>query len=312
MFTCAKRFTQTVAIAWVLCCPLTSSGGYRAPARDHADTNGELPVVAPHEDGGQRNGEGARSRETEQEAFDTGIARLPVPFQGNTVDWVLRFGALAPRRRSETASDYAARRQSFRSEVFAFIPANHDSAYDRASETLTVTVRPAAARVTSKPGDYFTAFDIHRTKLPPITRAGPATWSKNDRPSASERGAVLSTKLAFVQTQIITSESAVDVPTPLVFVLKMSRDRAKPAQSNLRVALVCMPRLEQYEPAGDVAMPEATGVDRKIDRSGQSTDERTTFFVALRCNLLQVWLFDRTTGEVYGRFTPNGVFVPRE
>jgi len=313
MLTCAKRFAQIVATAWVFCCLVTSSGG--ASAQDYADANVPSLVVVPLEDGGKCNGDGTQSfpLETAQEAFDAGIDKMPVPFHGNTVDWVLRFGTLAPRRRSETASAYAARRQSFRSEVFAFIPGNHDFEYDRTSETLTVTVRPAFARVTSKPDYYFTAFDIHRTKLPSITRAGATTWSRNDRPSVSERGAVLSTKRVSIQTQIITNESQFNVSNPpLMFVLKMSRARAKLAKSNLTVALVCMPRLEQYEPAGDVEMPEATSVDRKIDHSGQSTDERTTFFVALRCNLLQVWLFDRVTGEVYGRFTPQGVFVPRE
>ena len=91
----------------------------------------------------------------------------------------------------------------------------------------------------------------------------------------------------------------------------MPRNRAKSVRSNLRLALVCMPRLTQFESAKNVSLPEATGVDLDLDGNVQLPDERITYFVALRCNLLQVWLFDRRTGEVYGRYTPQGAFVPR-
>lgn len=251
--------------------------------------------------------------ETAQAAFDAGTAKLTVPFRGNTVEWVLRFGTLAPRSGSETSSDYAARQRAFRSEVFAFVLDTHQSIYLRATETLTVRLYPATTRVGARSGPSCPAFDVHRTKLPPITRAGPTQWSREQRPIASERNPVLATTRVLKQTQIVTSESTLDISMqPLAFALKIPVARAKAVESNLRVALVCMPRFTQFAPAREASMPEATGIDLRVDGSGQFPDETITYFVALRCNLLQVWLFDRKTGEVYGRFTPQGVFVPRD
>ena len=242
---------------------------------------------------------------TSQPSFDVGVAKLPVQFKGNTVEWVLRYPTLAPRGASETNSEYAARRRAFRSEVFAFVIDRFESDYDRAAGMLTVTVRPATRDGTSAAG-YYSIFDVHREKLSVSTRAGPTKWSRNDRPVANERGAVLSAQRQWKQTQIVTNEGRYDGSLqPLVFRLKTQRSR------DLRVALVCMPRLEQFAPAGDETVPEATRVDLKADGSFQQADENVTYFVALRCNLLQVWLFDFKTGEVFGRFTPQGVFVPR-
>jgi len=262
--------------------------------------------------GADQNGDQSRP-ETAQAAFDAGTARLTVPFRGNTVEWVLRFGTLAPKSGSETNADYAARQRAFRSEVFAFVLDTHHSGYDRATETLTVRLYPVTTRVGSTAGLSYPAFDVHRTKLPPITRAGPTQWSRNQRPIASERNPVLATTRVSKLAQIVIAESALDVSMqPLTFSLEVAPDRAKAVKSNLRVVLVCMPRFAQFEPAREVAMPEATGVDRRVDGSAQLSDESVTYFVALRCNLLQVWLFDHRTGEVYGRFTPQGVFVPRD
>jgi len=248
----------------------------------------------------------ARADETAEAAFDVGVAKLPARFEGNTVEWVLRFGTLAPRSASETNAQYAARRRAFRSEVFAFVLDRHQASYDRAAETLTVSVRPATQAGTSTPG-YYTVFDVHRKKLAVSSRAGPSKWSRNDRPVANERGAVLSTQRLWKQTQIVTNEGGHDGSiVPLVFRLRTQRNR------DLRVAFVCMPRFEQFEPAGDDTVPEATHVDLKLDGSFRLPDENATYFVALRCNLLQVWLFDFKTGAVFGRFTPQGAFVPRD
>ena len=242
--------------------------------------------------------------ETAQPAFDVGVSRLPVQFKGNTVEWVLRFATLAPRGASETDPEYTARRRAFRSEVFAFVVDRFESSYDRAGGMLTVTVRPATHGGT--PAGYYSVFDVHREKLSVSSRAGPSKWSRNDRPLPNERGAVLATQRLWKQTQIVTNEGRYDGSLqPLVFRLKTQRSR------DLRVAMVCMPRLDQFEPAGDATVPEATRVDLNADGSFQLADENVTYFVALRCNLLQVWLFDFKTGEVFGRFTPQGVFVPR-
>lgn len=247
-----------------------------------------------------------RADATAQPSFDAGVAKLPAQFKGNTVEWVFRHATLAPRGASETDAEYAARRRAFRSEVFAFVLDRFESSYDRAAGTLTVTVRPSTHDGTSAAG-YYSIFDVHREKLSVSTRAGPTKWSRNDRPVANERGAVLATQRLWKQTQIVTNEGRYDGSLqPLVFRLKTQRPR------DLRVALVCMPRLEQFTPAGDATLPEATRVALKADGSFQMADENVTYFVALRCNLLQVWLFDFKTGEVFGRFTPQGVSVPRD
>lgn len=247
------------------------------------------------------------SREAAEASFDVGVSKVPARFRGNSIEWILRFGTLAPRSASESVSAYTTRRRAFRSEVFALVPDRYDSSYDRGAETLTVTVRPTTTQTGVPASGYYTIYDIHREKLAVSTQAGPSKWSRNDRPVAAERGAVLATRRIWKQTQIVTNEGRYDGSLqPLVLKAKLPRKRVADA----RILLVCMPRLDQYESAGDPAIPEATGADFQADGSAQFSDHNVTYFVALRCNLLQVWLFDFTTGEIWGRFTPQGVFVP--
>lgn len=250
--------------------------------------------------------EESSSRETAQAAFDVGIATLPRHFTGNTVDWVLRFGTLAPRTSLEPFADYVARRRAFRSEVFAFVLDKHELQYNRTNETMLVTIQPALTRVESKPGHFFNAIDVHRTRLSARSHAGPSQWTREQRPIASERNAVLSTKREWKQTQLVVADQ------PLAFALKMPRDRVRKTNAALRVAVVCMPDFEQFAPAGHPAMRDATGVEVQVDGSGQFPDETITYYIALRTTLLQVWLFNRSTGEVYGRYTPAGAIVPRD
>ncbi len=254
-----------------------------------------------------------RPPEMAQAAFDVGVTKLPAQFQGNTVDWVLRFGTLAPRTTFETNDEYAARRLKFRSEVFAFVPDRYELHSGPAGGPVVVTIHAGITRINSAPLHEMGAFDIHRTKVRVSSRAGPATWSRNDRPVASERGAVLAEQRLWKQTQIVVSEPGVEFSSaPLTFALPASPDSRKVKKGDLRVALICMPRLEQYGVARGAPIAEATGVQTTREGSFQLKDERTTVFVTLRVRLLQVWLFSRSTGEVYGRFTPQGAIVPRD
>jgi len=253
-----------------------------------------------------------RPPETAQAAFDVGVAKLPARFQGNTVEWVLRFGSLAPRTAFETNDEYASRRRAFRSEVFAFVPDRYDLRSGPAGGPVVVTLHDSTTSINAPPHDIG-AFDIHRTKVRVRSRAGPATWSRNDRPVAAERGAVLAEQRVWKQTQIVVSEPGIEFSSaPLTFVLPASPDARRLQKGDLRVALICMPRLEQYGLVRDAPIAEATGVQTTREGSFQLEDERTTAFVALRVRLLQVWLFSHSTGEVYARFTPQGAIVPRD
>lgn len=253
-----------------------------------------------------------RPPEMAQSAFDVGVSKLPAQFQGNTVDWVLRFGTLAPRTAFETNDEYVARRRKFRSEVFAFVPDRYDLDSMPAAGSVVVTVRPEVTHVKDPPYDI-SAFAIHRTKVRISSRAGPAEWSKSDRPVASERGAVLVEQRVWKQTQIVISERGVEFSNaPLTFTLPASPDSRKVKKKDLRVALICMPRLEQYGLAREAPIAEATGVRTTREGSYELKNESTTAYVTLRVRLLQVWLFSRSTGEVYGRFTPQGAIVPRD
>ncbi|HEV7242084.1 MAG TPA: hypothetical protein VGQ36_22835 [Thermoanaerobaculia bacterium] len=249
-----------------------------------------------------------RPPEIAQAAFDVGVAKLPLKFQGNTVEWVLQFGTLAPQTAFETPDEYAARRQKFRSEVFAFVLDGDDVDSERAAESLVVTVLPSVSRIGAR---VISAFDVRRTKVAVSSRAGPAAWTRSARPIPAERGAVLATRRVWKQTQIVTSERTLEFSSRrLTFTLPMPRDRV--GRSDVRVAFVCMPRLDQYDVLRDAPVSPATGATSAFDGSYRFQDEETTVFVALRVRLLQVWLFNRSTGEVYGRFTPEGVFVPRD
>jgi hypothetical protein len=166
-----------------------------------------------------------------------------------------------------------------------------------------------------EPGAYGATFNISRTKLPPSSRAGPersspAIRSDSRIPRPFERGAVTVTKRTWKQTQIVVTESAASFKVaylPLVFAVKMPPDRAKRAKSSLRVAFVCIPAVEQYQPLGDPSVPEATAYEFTEDRPGEFSDQKVTYYTTLRAELIQVWLFDQSTGEVYGRYTPPAV-----
>src|SRR5687768_920207 len=107
------------------------------------------------EETGEQSGADSSKRtasEVAQTAFDVGAAKMPARFRGNTVEWVLRYGTLAPRNGFETNSEYTARRMAFRSEVFAFVIDRYDLSYDRAAETATVLVRPVTTRFSAHGG----------------------------------------------------------------------------------------------------------------------------------------------------------------
>jgi hypothetical protein len=257
-----------------------------------------------------------------ESAFDVGAKVLPISFQGNTVAWVVRHGTLAPRR-TETNAEYDARRRSFHSETFAFVLDRQPYTYDRLSETATIRIYPAFPGFHNGHASDFAAFNIKRLKRSPTSRAGPArpTSGLTDRDRASrgaqasafEAGAVTAIKRSRIQTQVIVTESSASFKpsyAPLVFTAKVPLARAKNAKSNLRVVFVCVPAEEQYGPIGDPDVPEATGRDSGRGGVSDFSDEEITYYIGLRAALIQVWLFDQSTGEVYGRYTPSSEPVP--
>jgi hypothetical protein len=86
---------------------------------------------------------------------------------------------------------------------------------------------------------------------------------------------------------------------------KLPRDRARLVKPNLRIAFICSPKPEQFEPATPSDVKGATGYDIS-EATIDSPTESWTYYVALRADLRQIWAFDRSTGQVYGRFLPNG------
>lgn len=105
------------------------------------------------------------------------------------------------------------------------------------------------------------------------------------------------------QTQIVTSEAGSGYSLAVQF--RRAPDQAKLDKSRLGIAFVCATSPVQLPTVYDAAVPEATGVDTV----GMPGNQQRTYYVALRAELLQIWIFDRPTGDVYGRFTPNGVLI---
>jgi hypothetical protein len=271
---------------------------------------------------GQAGGESQLAKIAEawlvESAFDPSLKELPVHFEGNTMGWVLRYGTLAPKSGMETSREFEERRRSFRAETYAFVLDQYQFSYDRATETATVKIPTYFPRMAKEPGAYGATFNISRTKLPPTSRAGPERSSPVIRsdprrvPQPFERGAVTVTKRTWKQTQIVATESPASFKVaylPLVFAVKMPPDLARRAKSSLRVAFVCIPAMEQYQPIGDPSVPEATDYEFTEGRPGQFSDQQVTYSITLRAELIQVWLFDQSTGEVYGRFTPPAVLA---
>jgi hypothetical protein len=69
--------------------------------------------------------------------------------------------------------------------------------------------------------------------------------------------------------------------------------------------LICLPKTEQYASEKLAPVEGATGY-RHTEPTIDEPDEMWWYYVSLRVDLLQVWIFDRATGEVYGRFLPTG------
>jgi hypothetical protein len=242
---------------------------------------------------------------TTQSTFDVTRKVLPVPFEGNTIEWVVQYGTVTPKSEFETSAAYDARRQWYRPETYAFVLDEQPAVYDRATETLTVRMYPVLVLVRGAQS-LVTGFNIRRTKLPPSSRSGPDRSSRTIRPGVFDRSPVTSIKRTSIQTQITLAASAESFPDayePLVLKVTLSAERAKRAQSNLQVAFVCIPAEEQHPRIGDTSVPEATGREEDQNRRGDFADETIRYSVALRAHLIQVWLFDRTTGEVFARHT---------
>jgi hypothetical protein len=98
--------------------------------------------------------------------FDDSLAKLPKAFAGNTVEWVLKNRTIPSKGEFETTAEYERRLQTFKAELYAFVPNEPESfEYDADSEAFSTSIYPGSTDVHSKLGRYFRPFDIHRTKL---------------------------------------------------------------------------------------------------------------------------------------------------
>lgn len=234
-----------------------------------------------------------------EKPFDDTVAKLPAAFAGNTVEWVLKNRTIPAKGEFETSAEYNQRLEKFKSELYAFVPNEPENFdYDADTETFAAEIYPGITDVHSRSGWYFRPFDVHRTKLSEATYVGSNAFGAK----------ALVTKTKSKLTQVVISETedilhhsfdSIDIS------FKLPRDTARSVKPNLRIAFICSPKPEQFEPATPSDVKGATGYaisDATID----SPTESWTYYVALRADLRQIWVFDRSTGQVLGRFLPDG------
>jgi hypothetical protein len=234
--------------------------------------------------------------------FDDTVAKFPPAFGGNTVEWVLKHRTIPPKGEFETTAEYNQRLEKFQSELYVFVPDEPENfEYDADAETFSAKIYPDITNVHSRIGWYFRPFDIHQTKLSESTYVGSNAFGAE----------ALVTKTKSKVTQLVVSETedilrysfdSIDIS------FKLPRDRARSVKPNLRVAFICSPKPEQFAPATPSDVNGATGYDIS-EATIDSPTERWTYYVALRAELRQIWVFDRSTGEVFGRFLPNGTQI---
>jgi len=235
-------------------------------------------------------------------SFDDTVARLPPAFTGNTVEWVLKNRTIPPKGEFETSAEYNQRLETFQSELYAFVPTELPNfEYNADTETFTAKIYPGVTEVQSRIGWYFRPFGVHRTKLSESTYVGSNAYGAK----------ALVTKAKWKLTQVVVEETedilqhsfdSIDIS------FKIARDRARLAKSDLRILLLCSPKPEQFEPAAPVDVTGATGYD--ISKATiDSPTEQWIYYVALRADLRQIWVFDRSSGQVYGRFFPSGAQI---
>ena len=235
-----------------------------------------------------------------EKPFDLTLVKLPVPFSGNSVEWVLKRHGIAPKGEFETTAEYEDRVKAFQAQTYAFVRTEPEAfVYDADSETFTTRIYSGSTDVHSKIGWYFRAFDIHEKKLSESSYVGSNAFGAK----------ALVTKTKWKRTQIVTDDTE-DILAlnrdPIDLSLNVPRDRARAVKPNLRVALICSPRLDQFSPDPDSGVTGATGYDI-YEATIDNPSERWIYYTALRVDLLQIWVFDRATGEVYGRFSPQGL-----
>jgi hypothetical protein len=160
--------------------------------------------------------------------FDVATKKLPVPFVGNTVEWVRTKMSTAPKGEFETTAEYEARLSTAQSETYAFVPEDPYFKYDADTETVSLTIYPSTTRVGSKPAHYFKPINIHSKKLSESEYLGTNAFGAS----------VTVTKTSSKQTQIVTYETPSVLSAQhdaIKLSLKMPRDRARTASPILRL-----------------------------------------------------------------------------
>jgi hypothetical protein len=276
----------TIATVVVLFCAAApaSSAQSKKKASSKSATNAQVAAAKP------------------ETPFDDTIAKLPPAFAGNTVEWVLKNRTIPPKGEFETTAEYNERLEKFQSELYIFVPNEPESFdYDADAETFSAKIYPSVTDVHSRIGWYFRPFDVHRTTLSESTYVGSNAFGAK----------ALVTKTKSKVTQVVVSETE-DILRhsfdSINISFKLPRDRARSVKPNLRLAFICSPKAEQFEPATPSDAKGATGYDIS-EATLDSPTERWTYYVALRAELRQIWVFDRSTGEVFGRFFPNGTQI---
>lgn len=233
-----------------------------------------------------------------KEAFNEGVARLPVGYRGNSIVETYRQRAVAPKGEFETTEEYKARVASIHAGTFAFVIENPYIKYDADTG----------------------AFDVEVLKAPintGLTLDGSAVWLKEE---LTPQGKYVGVN-AFGVSATITKER-VDVYSlslrdevdgewmhAVRLSLPMAAERASRLKSRLRVFLIC--EMTHGDTPALMSQDWSRGATGYLELTPtiDNPTRRDTFFFTMSARLLGWWVFDVNSGEVLGRFLPSGIQV---
>lgn len=223
--------------------------------------------------------------------LDAKIKKSPANFSGTSIQAAFRKFYVRPKGEFEATSQYEARIKQLPWGIYAFVVPTRftDIAYDADGEMLSVVpmaVSPAIGFDRSSDAGIELARENERTRK----------YAASNALGAS----IVVEEYAYSSFSLIT-----DVDSLPVLTYAIPRSRAAALKDQVRVlAVVGLDENSFIGPSHEV-LKDSTGF-RHTKPTFDDPTEVTISDHSLRAQVLELWLFNRSTGEVLGRFDTTG------
>jgi hypothetical protein len=223
--------------------------------------------------------------------FDSSLKKLPPRYAGASILAALHVFSVRPKSEFETSAEYQARFHKLPWDVYAFVVPQRFTTveYDADTETLTVGIDAIT------PAIGFTEADSAGIEL--------------DRRNEHERkylgsnafgASIAVTEHSYDSYSLVTGQTS--LPT---LKLNVPRNTAPAAKQTVRVLVVTGLDSSSVIEGTYEVLKDATGF-RHMKPTFDDPTEVTIYDRSLRTQVIELWMFDWATGEILGRFNPNG------